>query len=85
MGFNPNDMRVRFAELTAQREKITAVSGPLREKRDAFVKEMRAKEDAMSAEIKTAEEGLFDIDQERAMIARALGGKTAMPAEPAAE
>ena len=31
---------------------------------------------ALDAKIRAAEDGLFDIDQQRALISRALGGKT---------
>lgn len=79
MQFTEDGMRARFHALTAEREKILAKSGPLRAERDAFVQETRPKEQAMNAAIKKAEAGLFDIDQERAALARALKGKTGEP------
>ena len=74
--FTPTNLRSRFAELTQQREDIIAASGPLREQRDALVQQASQQIQALDADIKTAEAGLAEIDQERAMIARALGGKT---------
>lgn len=74
--FDPGTMRKRFAELGAKREAILAQARPLREARDAFAAETDAKLKAMAAEIKKAEAGLFEIEQERAIISRALSGKT---------
>lgn len=75
------EMRVRFADLQARRASILAASMPLRQSRDDLVNAAREQEALLNAEIREAEEGLFDIDQESAMIARALGGKTGTPAE----
>lgn len=74
--YDPDTMRRRFHELGAKREQILAVSTPLRDARDAFSAEVDAKLAAMKAEIAKAESGLFDLEQERAVISRALGGKT---------
>ena len=76
MMFDPDNMRRRFHELGAKRDEILAKSTPLREKRDAVLAEMEASVKALSAEIKAAEAGLFEIDQERGAITRALKGKT---------
>lgn len=76
MEFDPDTLRARFAELGATRDAILAVSAPLREARDACVNEARATETTLNAGIAEVEDGLFAIDQERAMIARALGGRT---------
>lgn len=73
---SPEEMRARFAELTEKRERILAKSEPLRAARDKHANDSAAKERAMNAKIKAAEAGLFENEQERAMIARALGGKT---------
>jgi uncharacterized coiled-coil DUF342 family protein len=77
----PEKMRARFAELGQQRDDILARSTPLREARDAFANEAREKEQAMNDKIRKAETKLLEIDQERALIARALGGKTGAAAE----
>lgn len=77
--FDPTTLRARFAELSTQRETIVAAAAPLREKRDALVNKAREDEKAINAEIRKAEAGLFELDQERAMISRALGGKTSDP------
>lgn len=54
---------------------IRAKSGPLREKRDRHVQAARAKEDEMNAEIRKVEKDLFELEQERSFLARALGAK----------
>jgi hypothetical protein len=74
--FDEATMRKRFHELTAQRNAILTKSVPLREKRDAHVNAARETEAKMNAEIKKAEAGLFEIEQERAALVRALKGKT---------
>jgi uncharacterized coiled-coil DUF342 family protein len=76
MDFAPDKLRARFAELSEKRDRIRAKADPLREERDSFVQANAAKEAAMNAAIRKAEEGLFELDQEAATIARALGGKT---------
>lgn len=75
----PEALRARFRELTEKREKILAKSAPLREERDRIANEARAKETALNKRIKTVEADLYENEQERAMIARALGGKTGEP------
>lgn len=72
----PDQARKLFHELQDRRDAILAVSGPLREARDAFVQKARAEENAMNAAIKEAETGLYDIDVESASWARFLNGKT---------
>jgi uncharacterized coiled-coil DUF342 family protein len=79
----PDKMRERFHELRRHREAILAKSAPLREKRDAIVNEARERETKLNDQIVKAEATLFEIDQEAAMIARALGGQTGAPPEPA--
>lgn len=82
--FSDSAMRARFQDLTAQREAILSVSTPLREARDAEVnallEEARSKRAAADEAIRAAEQGLFEIDQERANIVRALKGQTGEPA-----
>lgn len=79
---NPTDMRARFHALGKQRDEIIAKAKPIRDRYDA----MRAEETALRQrmapvieEMKAAEAPLFDIDTERAMIAKALSGKTGEP------
>lgn len=74
--FAPEALRARFAALTAQRATVAAVSEPLRTRRDAIAARATADLAAIDVEIRAAEAGLFELDQERAMIARALGGRT---------
>lgn len=77
MDFSPDRMRARFAELAWLAADKRAKAAPLRRARDEFVRANEAKEARMNAAIARAEAGLFDLDQEAAMIARALGGRTA--------
>jgi uncharacterized coiled-coil DUF342 family protein len=79
MDMNPNKLRKRFHELTAKRDAIRAKADPLREARDKAAAN-HAKEIAdHNAKVRAAEKGLYDIDQERAMIARALGQRVGEP------
>ncbi len=79
MDFTPPKLRARFRDLTEQMHKIHAKRDPLRTKRDALVAEQAEELAKHDKAIAKAEDGLFEIDQERAMIVRALGGKTAEP------
>jgi len=74
--FDPDALRARFRELTEKSQAIRAVSVPLRERRDAMVADHEAKMAPLQREIREIEAPLFDVEQERAMIARALNGKT---------
>jgi hypothetical protein len=73
-------MRAGFRDLTARREAIVAVAGPLRDARDAFVKTamepIEAERSVMDAAIAAAETDLYDVNQEIGRIVRYLDGKT---------
>lgn len=84
MNFSPANLRARFAELQGLIDAKHAISDPLRAERDAFVNDARAREAAMNANIAAAEEGLFDLKQELALICNALDGQTGEP-KPAPE
>ena len=76
--YDPEVMRARFHELGAQREQILSTSP--RNERDARVDELtEAQQRDFAARIKEHEAELYDIDVERAFIARGLGGKTGAP------
>lgn len=75
----PKQMRARFAELTGQAEKIRANADPLREARDKLAADHAKAIESHNAKIAKAEDGLFDIEQERAQLVRALGGKMGEP------
>jgi uncharacterized coiled-coil DUF342 family protein len=79
--FHPDNMRARFHELGRKRAAILARTMPLREQRDAIVQEADAKAKALATQFLAIEkdEGLYDIDMERGMLARALNGKTGAP------
>lgn len=79
MNLSADELRDRFKELTAKHDAIRAKSDPLRATYDKLVQGNRAKEDEAAAKVKAAEAGLAGIETERAMIARALGGKTSAP------
>lgn len=66
-------MCARFDELNTQVEAIKAVTEPLRAKRDEIVQAHDREANALNAEIKAAEEGLFELEMERAALARAVG------------
>jgi hypothetical protein len=82
----PSDaqVRARFNELCAERDARAAVSGPLREARDAHVGEARETENEMNAEIQAVEnppgqQSLFDIQNEISRCVGALKGQTGEP------
>lgn len=79
MDLNPAVLRARFADRGTDRDAALAVSAPLRAERDALVASTADRVAALDVRIAEAEAGLFDIDQERALIARALGGRTGEP------
>ncbi len=73
--YHPDSMRARFHELTARREQIIATSP--RADRDRLIDTLTTAQQRDFAErIKAHEAELYDIDVERAALARALGGKT---------
>lgn len=76
MDLTPENLRARFAELGEQRAAMLTASGPLREQRDEIARALQAQIADIDTQIRAAELGMFDLDQERALIARALGGKT---------
>lgn len=82
MDFAPDKMRKRFAELTERYDKLDAKRTALQLERDGKVdtrpeKDIRAYRDRI---IKLHNE-IAPIEAERAIISRALNGKTAEPAE----
>jgi len=68
-------LRKRWDELHERREAILARATPLREERDAAVQAHDFFLRKMDAAIKQAEQGLFEIENERAHVARQLGAK----------
>jgi hypothetical protein len=84
MDFSPETVRARFHELTAEHDAIQEVLQPLRDELDALVagdndvsvKVAREREAEIRPRIKELQAQLFPIEQERAVCARALGGKT---------
>lgn len=70
-----DDLQRQFNLLNKKRDEILAKSGPLREARDKHVNEARAIENKMNLEIKEIEKELYELDTDRAALARALGGR----------
>ena len=68
-------LRKRFEELNKLRDDILAKSTPLRQERDRIANEVRGKELDLIAKIKVIEKDLYQIDMDRGMLARALGGR----------
>lgn len=72
-------MRKRFWELKALQEKQRAKADPVRAERDALAAKHRKEMEAANKKVAAAEDGLFDIEQEMAMLVRAVGGKMGEP------
>lgn len=77
MDFSPEKLRARFAALTKQYEAKDAKRAPLQAKRDKYMETHGAKLADFDKQIIAANKGMYEIEMERAAIARALGGKTA--------
>jgi uncharacterized protein (DUF3084 family) len=79
MQFDPDKMRKRFHELKAKRDAHRAKSDPIRAARDK-VAARHTKEIAKQDEkVRVAEKGLYEIEQEMAMLVRAVGGQMGEP------
>lgn len=78
--YTAEGMRERFEELTASRDELMAKLEPLQDKRDKFVNDTADKVREMDKEIRELRDPLFEIDQERSLLVKALGGKTTDPA-----
>lgn len=74
--FTKDAMKARYLELGKQRTAIRAKADPLRAEMDALVAEHQPKERALSEAIKKASAGLYDVEQEMSLIAKALGSGT---------
>lgn len=75
-------MQQRFHEASAAADAIRAQVAPLRAQRDALAVQAQAIEAQMAVladQIRTIEAPLFDLDNERGNLVRALGGKTGTP------
>jgi 3-methyladenine DNA glycosylase/8-oxoguanine DNA glycosylase len=75
----PDEMRARFWELKAERNKIDAKREGPRAAYDELVAKHEKERAAAAEKVKKAEAGLFDIDQEMAALVRAVGGKMGEP------
>lgn len=77
--FDTHTMRRRFHDLTKQAADIRVKGDPLRAERDALLASVAGRVAELEKQIKAIEAPLYDLEQERALIARALGGKTGSP------
>lgn len=88
MDFSPETLRARFHELSAERKLIDAELDPLRAELNAIVAgeadmtlgEARERERVVRVKIIELQQKLYPIEMERGACARALGGKTGVPA-----
>lgn len=71
--YSPDKLRERYDRLMDRKERIVEAAAPIRDERDALAAEYEKKDSALRAQLKKEEEGLYDIDVELAIIARALG------------
>lgn len=71
-------MRARMTELDQMKAAIEAKTGPLKASRDKILQDADAAAKAIAEQFKKIEksEGLYEIDMERGMLAKALGGKS---------
>lgn len=80
--FNPDEMRQRFHALGRQRQEIIARAAPVRERYEvkaAAIEAAKTEARPLLDELKAIEAPLYDIEQERATISRALGHRTGEP------
>lgn len=79
MQFSHDSMRQRFHEAGAEKDAILSQSAPLRAQEDQIrsqIDVLRNQLLGIVAQRKNVEAPIYDLDQERAVIARSLGGKT---------
>jgi hypothetical protein len=77
MDLSTDKLRARFAELTKKYESQDAKRAPIQQERDKYMEGVGKKLAAFDDRIRKANKGLYEIEMERAVISRALGGKTA--------
>ncbi|MGE0155108.1 MAG: hypothetical protein AB7R90_21015 [Reyranellaceae bacterium] len=84
--YTPEAMRARLAEIDRDVAAIEGKARPLREARDkvrAQMAPLEEQERALIKQYRAIEAPLYDLEQERAIIARALGAKAQLKADPA--
>jgi len=69
-------MKTRFHEIKKTVEDIETKTAPLRAERDSLVNSVNPKIAKLEKQYKDLEAPLFELKNEFAMIARALGGQT---------
>lgn len=79
MEFDPDKMKKRFWTLKAKRDAHRAKADPIRAARDKLVGKQAKELSAEDAKVKAAEKGLAEIEQEMAVLVRAVGGRMGEP------
>lgn len=79
MQFDPDKMRKRFHELKAKREAQRAKADPIRAARDKVAARQATEIAKHNKRVRAAEDGLVEIEQEMAMLVRAVGGRMGEP------
>ena len=70
-----DQLRDQMKELDDKRAAITDKAAPLRAEADRLSNEFREKRAVLIAQIREAEKDLPDVERDRSMLARALGGR----------
>lgn len=76
--YTKDEMRKRFDAANAERDVIAKKVEPMRKEWDALqqqIQALEAKAKPLMVKIKEIEAPLFDLDMERSLLARALGGR----------
>lgn len=82
MALDPQGMRARFHELGKQRDQVVSAAAAKRAEFEALraqEHEIRQKQAPIIEQLRQIEAPLYEIDTERAALARALNGKTGEP------
>jgi uncharacterized coiled-coil DUF342 family protein len=82
MDFSPKKLTAHFHDLTARRAKIDAKLDPLRRQLNELVSKdsySRKEEDRLRKQIVKLQLELAPIEDERAVVSRAVAGKTGVP------
>jgi septal ring factor EnvC (AmiA/AmiB activator) len=77
--FSPDALRARFHDLTAEKAALEKEIAPLQKRRDGLAAKMATIEEdirPVNEQLKEARAPLYQIDNELAMLTRALGGQT---------
>jgi hypothetical protein len=79
MQLDPDKMKARFWELKAKRDIKRGKADPIRAARDKVVRRHAKELGTHDAKVRKAEDGLYEIEREMAMLVRAVGGAMGEP------